>query len=362
MEEIRIPPSAPQAEMALIASLLQDPTAFDRVAGHVRASDFYRLDTRSLFAVIATLAEAGKPFDAVVVAEAISAAGKLDDVGGKAGYYAIVSTAAIPENAKSYAKLIAEASKRRALIAAALSAIEAAHTRPMTQEDGEDLAAEMANAADEIIRNRESGGFQPARSLLGKVIEAIENRVNGQRRAVVPTGLYDLDHALSGGFEPSQLIILAARPGMGKSALAGQIASHVAEKTGPVAFFSLEMAGDGLMERLLANESRIKLASIRNDSAEIAEDEWPQLTSTVNRLADLPLYFNDCPRLTLTGLRSYCRRLKREHGNLALVVIDYLQLMTPEGRSENKTQEIATLTRGLKLNAINLSKILIIIT
>jgi replicative DNA helicase len=354
MESPRTPPAAPQAEAALISALLQAPSVFDRISRLVRAPDFYRLDTRELFATIAALAEAGKPFDAVVVAEAIASAGKLDAIGGKAGYLAIAQTPATPENARGYARLITEASRRRALIAAALSAIEAAHTRPMTEDDSDDIAAEMANAADEIIRHDEYGGFQPTRGLLGKVIEGIEQRFNGQRRPVVPTGLHDLDHALSGGFEPSQLIILAARPGMGKSALAAQIAAHVAANTGPVGYFSLEMAGDGLMERLIANESRIKLASIRSDSADLEQEEWPRLTSAVNRLVDTPLFLNDCPRLTMTGLMSDCRRLKRDHGNLALVCIDYLGLMTPEGRAENKTQEIATLTRGLKLASMEL--------
>lgn len=353
MDTLRTPPAAPQAEAALISALLQDPSAYDRVNTHVRAKDFYRLDCRELFATIARLAEASKPFDVAVVAEAISTAGKLDAVGGKAGFFAIAQTPAAPENARSYAKLIREAAMRRALIAAAAAAIEAAHTRPMTEEDSADLAAEMANAADQIINTHEEG-FQPVRGLLGKVVEGMERRFQGQRRPVVPTGLAELDYALSGGLEPSQLIILAARPGMGKSALAAQIACHVAEHVGPVGFFSLEMSGLGLAERLLANQSRVKLSSIRSDSTEIANEEWPQLTSAVNRLADIPLYLSDCPRMTITGLRSFCRRLKREHGNLSLVVVDYLGLMTPEGRAENKVQEIAALSRGLKLAAMEL--------
>jgi len=354
MDEIlRTPPAAPQAEAALIAALLLDPTALDLVADRVAPADFYRRDCRAIYARVLDLADAGAPFDVVALAEALESAGDIETVGGLPGLGRLAGAASTSANSRHYADLIASAAASRRLIAAASQAIEGAHTEPP-----EAVIGALAAALDQITQGRAPGGFRAAREIMGQVIEAVERRFNGEQRPTVPLGLADLDHALGGGLEAGQLALLAARPAMGKSALAAQAARHAAAHVGPVAYFSLEMDGASIMERLLSAQARIKYHHIRTDSHKIGirdEGEWPRLVAATASLAELPLHIADRPGLTLTRLRSECRRLKREAGALALIVLDYIGLMSPEGRSENKVQEVAALSRGLKLIATELS-------
>lgn len=349
MEATRTPPNASTAEAALIAGLLLDPSAFDLVSDRVASGDFYRRDTRTAFAAIRALADAGKPFDVVAVGETLEAAGELDAVGGLPGLGALATASGSSASAPHYADLIASAAASRRLISAASRAIEDAHNRPP-----EEAVATLAAELDLINQGRAPGGFKPAKELLGEVICGIERRFQGEQRQSVPFGLYDLDHALGGGIEPGQLCLLAARPAMGKSALSAQAALHAASKSGPVAYFALEMDGVNIFERLLSAEARIKYRTIR-EPQHMDEYEWPLLTSAVSRMADLPLHISDRPGLTLTRLKAECRRLKREAGGLALIVVDYLGLMSPEGRTENQVQAVAALSRGLKLVAMELS-------
>lgn len=350
MDSPRTPPQASAAEGALIAGLLLDPAALDRVAERVAAADFYRRDARTTFAAIAALAAAGKPFDVVAVGEALEAAGELEAVGGLPGLGTLAQAAGSSASAAHYADLIASAAASRRLISAASRAMEAAYAEPP-----EAVAATLAGELDAIGQGRAPGGFRCASEILGRVIEAVERRYYGEQRPTVPLGLADLDHALGGGLEAGQLCLLAARPSMGKSALAAQAARHAAAHAGPVAYFSLEMDGQNVMERLLSAQARIRYHHIRADCGKIDEREWPRLSAATARLAELPLHISDRPNLTLTRLRAECRRLKREAGALALIVVDYLGLMSPEGKTDNQVQAIAALSRGLKLAAMELA-------
>lgn len=353
-ETNRIPPAVPEAEAALVVGLMQDPSAWDRVADLVYAQDFYRRDCRAVFTVIEQLAAKNSPFDRVAVAEALSAAKLMDDVGGKAGFIAVVSSSGSSANARHYAELIANSARSRFLISACSKGLDAAYSKPPAE-----VAAELSTQLDNVsIGQSPNGGWKEPNQLLGKLIEEIEGRFSGkQRRSCVPTGLVDLNNALGGGFEAGQLVILAARPSMGKSALAVGIARHAAEVSGPVAFFSLEMPGASIWERLLAAQSRISLHKVRTDSDQIGtpdEGDWPRLVGAVSILSKTKLFVDDTASLTLTALKARARRLKREHGSLAMIVLDYLQLLTPEGRSENRTQEVSTMTRQLKILAMEM--------
>ena len=350
MDELRTPPAAPEAEAALCAALMLDPQVWERVAHtQLTPADFYTRPARACFRAIARLAEESRPFDAVSVAESLTPA-ELEDCGGKPGFVALATAAGTSVNAWHYTRLISNASERRALIAAATQAAERAYT-----EDAAEVTPDLANALDRITAGRGLCGYQDARSLLGKVVEGIERRFEGQPRACVATGLADLDHILGGGFGPGELIILGARPSQGKTALALGIARHVAEHVGPALAFSLEMPGDSLWERIVASESRISLHKVRTATSKIDDGEWPSLSAAISRLTELPLFVSDQPSMTISGIKALARRLKREQGNLSLIVLDYLQLLTPEGRAESRNMEVSLMSRQLKILAMELA-------
>lgn len=352
--EVRTPPAAPEAESALVVGLMADPSAWDRIADVVYAQDFYRRDCRAIFTVIEQLAAKNAPFDRVAVAEALSAGKLLDEVGGKAGFMAVVTSSGSSANARHYAELIANTARSRGLIAACAKGMESAYSL-----SPDEVAAELAAQLDNVsLGHAPEGGWKGPKPLLHKLIVEIEGRLAGtHRRECIPTGLKDLNKALGGGFESGQLVILAARPAMGKSSLAVGIAYQAAASAGPVAFFSLEMPGSSVWERLLSAKASIPLHKVRTDSDQIGlpdPDDWSRLNTSVNLMAEVPLYVDDTATLTMTALKARARRLKREHGSLSMIVLDYLQLLTPEGRSENRTQEVSTMTRQLKILAMEM--------
>jgi len=349
MDTTPLPPNAAEAESALIAIVLQIPSALDDVADLVTTRDFYRLDTRRCFEAISHLAEKGHPFDVVALADALDTAGTLADVGGLPGLGRLAASAGSAENIAHYAGMIASKARSRALMAAASRTLASARTEPP-----EAVSAALGASIDAIMAGRDPGGFRAARDALREAFEGIEARWQGRPRRTVATGLSDLDHALGGGLEPGQLAILAARPSMGKSALAAQAAAHAAKVAGPVAYFSLEMNGAAIMERLMSARTGISYSRLRVNTSRMEDHEWPKLSAAAAHLAQLPLHLSDRPGLTMTRLRADCRRLKREAGSLALVVVDYLGLMESEGRHDNRVNEVSALTRGLKLAAMEL--------
>jgi replicative DNA helicase len=327
-----------------------DPEAWERVASaQLTPADFYTRPARACFKAITRLAEASAPFDAVSVAEALTPA-ELEECGGKPGFFALATAAGTSANAKHYARLIADTSQRRALIAAATQAAERAYT-----EDAAEVAPDLASALDAITQGRGLAGYMDARFLLGRVVEGLERRHNGEARACVATGLADLDHILGGGFGPGEMVILGARPSQGKTALALGIARHVAERVGPVLAFSLEMPGDSLWERIVASESRVSLHKVRTATGKIDEGEWPRLSAAIARLTEIPLFVSDQPAMSLSGIKALARRLKREQGALSLIVLDYLQLLSPEGRAESRNMELSQMSRQLKILAMELA-------
>lgn len=354
MDELRTPPSAPAAESALVAALMLDPEAWDSVSSrNLSPADFYTRPARTCFKVISRLADSSAPFDVVSVAEALTPA-ELEDVGEKSGFFALATAVGSPANARHYAKLVKDASRRRALIAAASAAIERAYAAVNEDDDKDNLSA-LIGAVDGITQGRGGGGFQSARQLLGRVIEGMERRVAGQPRPCVSTGLTDLDEILGGGFGPGELVILGARPSQGKTALALGIAQHVARHTGPVASFSLEMPGDSFWERIISAESRVALHKVRTDTKAIENyNEWPRLSAVIQDMTQLPLFVDDTPDISVSMIAARARRLKREQGRLSLVILDYLQLLSPEGKAESRNIEVAQMSRRLKIMSMEL--------
>ncbi len=346
-ERLRIPPHSNQAEQSLLGGLMLDNQTWDSVADKVGEGDFYRREHRLIFGAIRDLAAREQPFDVVTLAEMLERTGQLEDAGGLPYLGVIATGTPSAANVKAYAKIVRERSVLRQLISVGTGISDIAFNT-----EGREVAELLDEAERRVFEiaeqeQRGGGGFQSLRGLLGRAVERIE--ILFQRNEPItglPTGFADFDEMTS-GLQPSDLIIVAGRPSMGKTSFAMNLAENVAlEVKRPVAIFSMEMPGDALAMRMMSSLGRIDQHRVRTGKLE--EDEWPRLTSAVNMLADAPVYIDDTPALSPTEVRARARRLKREHGDLALIVLDYLQLMQVPGNSENRATEISAISRSLK--------------
>ena len=346
-DALRVPPHSLQAEQSLLGGLMLDNQTWDSVADKVNHGDFYRREHRLIFAAVRDLAARDQPFDVVTLAEWLERTGQLEDAGGLPYLGVIATGTPSAANVKAYAKIVRERSVLRQLISVGTGISDIAFNT-----EGREVAELLDEAERRVFEiaeqeQRGGGGFQPLRSLLGKAVERIE--ILFQRNEPItglPTGFADFDEMTS-GLQPSDLIIVAGRPSMGKTSFAMNLAENVALAVKrPVAIFSMEMPGDALAMRMMSSLGRIDQHRVRTGKLE--EDEWPRLTSAVNMLADAPMYIDDTPALSPTEVRARARRLKREHGDLALIVLDYLQLMQVPGNSENRATEISAISRALK--------------
>jgi replicative DNA helicase len=324
-----------------------DNQTWDSVADKVGEGDFYRREHRLIFGAIRDLAARDQPFDVVTLAEMLERTGQLEDAGGLPYLGVIATGTPSAANVKAYAKIVRERSVLRQLISVGTGISDIAFNT-----EGREVAELLDEAERRVFEiaeqeQRGGGGFQSLRGLLGRAVERIE--ILFQRNEPItglPTGFADFDEMTS-GLQPSDLIIVAGRPSMGKTSFAMNLAENVAlEVKRPVAIFSMEMPGDALAMRMMSSLGRIDQHRVRTGKLE--EDEWPRLTSAVNMLADAPVYIDDTPALSPTEVRARARRLKREHGDLALIVLDYLQLMQVPGNSENRATEISAISRSLK--------------
>jgi replicative DNA helicase len=331
-----------------------DNQTWDNVADKVAEADFYRREHRLIFAALQRLAEDEQPFDVVTLAEILERSGGLEDAGGLPYLGAIANETPSAANVKAYAKIVREHSVQRQLISVG-TAISDMAFGPEGREAA-DLLDEAERRVFEIAEQaaRGGGGFQPLKALLGKAVNRIE--LLFQRNEPItglPSGFTDFDRKTS-GLQPSDLIVIAGRPSMGKTAFAMNIAENVAiEAKQPVALFSMEMPGEALAMRMMSSLGRIDQHRVRTGTLE--DDEWPRLTSSVNMLAQAPMFIDDTPALTPTEVRARARRLKRELGALGLIVIDYLQLMQAPGIGENRATEISAISRSLKALAKELA-------
>jgi len=343
---IKVPPQSVEAEQSVLGGLLLDNQSWDRIADILTADDFYRREHRLIFSAIATLCEESSPADVVTVSEWLERSGELEHAGGLAYLGSLANNTPSAANIVAYAAIVRENSVMRELVRAAGEIGSAAYT-PEGRSANELLDFAEKRIMDISEKGHRRGDFQPLNTLLSKAVDRIDTLFRSKSSITgVATGYTDLDEMTS-GLQPSDLVIIAGRPSMGKTSLAMNIAENAAvgHKI-PVAVFSMEMPGTQLALRMMASLGRINAHRVR--TGKLDDDDWPRLTSAVSLLNEAPIFIDDSPGLTPMELRARARRLKRENG-LGMIIVDYLQLMqSTERNEENRATEISNITRALK--------------
>ncbi len=354
---IRVPPHSTESEQSLLGGLLiGGEAAWDRIADVVSEADFYRDDHRRIFGHIRRLAETGKPVDVVTVADAIEQANLADQTGGLAYLGEIANATPSAANIRGYAQAVAEKARLRALLIVA-GEIEAlawqAVAVPARDRIDQAIGKLMALAEHGAVRDEP----RSMTAVLGKVVERIEDRMNrGGGTSGLPTGFADVDHLLD-GLKPGDLIIIAGRPSMGKSAFALNIAENVATAGTPTLIFSLEMSDEQLAQRSLSSLGSIETTKLA--AGRMSDEDWERVSAALGRLHEAPLIIDQSASLGVAQMHARARRQKRK-GGLGLVVIDYLQLMT--GQGQNRNEELSAITRSLKLMARDLKVPVIVLS
>jgi replicative DNA helicase len=349
---LKVPPHSVEAEQSLLGALLLDNQAFDRVADLVAGEDFYRDDHRRIWRHIARLIEAGRPADVVTVAESIEASEDKDKAGGAAYLAVLAQNTPSAINIRRYAELVRERSVQRRLAHIATEIAETA-----LSPAGKDVGQLLDEAESKIFQIAESGarkdqGLLEIKPVLARVFERIDHLYhhdNGSDVTGVPTGYVKLDQMTS-GLQGGDLVIVAGRPSMGKTALALNIAEHVAVDNGlPVAVFSMEMSASQVATRMLGSIARIDQHKMR--TGRLTDGEWSNLTEAIGKLHETPIFIDEGGALTSLEVRARARRLKRQFSKLGVIVIDYLQLMAASNQGENRATEISEISRSLKAMA-----------
>jgi replicative DNA helicase len=347
---LKLPPHSVEAEQSVLGGLLLENSAWERVADLINEQDFYRADHRAIWRHTQQLISENRPADVVTVAEVLESHNRLEEVGGLVYLAALAQNTPSAANIRHYAEIVRERSVLRRLVEVGAEIAESAYS-PLGRS-----AAEILDAAEaKVFDIKEAGaralqGFQPLQPLLVEVVNRIDelySRDNPSDVTGVATGFADLDMRTS-GLQPGDLIIVAGRPSMGKTAFSLNIAENVALNGGlPVAVFSMEMGANQLVMRMLGSVGKLDQHKLR--TGKIAEDDWPRLTHALGRLNEAPVFIDESPGLTVMDLRARARRLARQSaGKLGLIVIDYLQLMSGSGSGENRATEISEISRALK--------------
>ena len=349
---LKVPPHSVEAEQSLLGGLLLDNQAFDRIADLISAGDFYRDDHRRVWRHVAKLIEAGRPADVVTVSESIEASEDRDKTGGAAYLGALAQNTPSALNIRRYAELVRERSVQRRLAQVATEIAEGA-----LSPGGKEVGQLLDEAETRILEIGEAGarhgvGLEEIKPVLARVLERIDylyHRDNPSDVTGVPTGFNDLD-SKTAGLQPGELVIIAGRPSMGKTALALNIAEHVALHTlMPVAIFSMEMSGAQLATRMLGSIARVDQHKMR--TGRLSDQEWHELSEAMGKLHDAPIFIDETAALNALEVRTRARRLWRQFGGkLGLVVVDYLQLMSAINLrgGENRATEISEISRSLK--------------
>lgn len=342
----RTPPQDLHAEQSVLGAMMLSKDAIADVVEQVREDDFYRPAHGTIYAAIIDLYGKGEPADAVTVASELTRSGDLTRVGGAPYLHTLVSLVPTAANASYYARIVKERAILRRLVEAGTRIVQMGYSGEGEVDDVVDRAqAEVY----EVTERRTSEDYLPLRELMDGAlteIEAISNR--GGHMVGVPTGFADLD-SLTNGLHPGQLIILAARPALGKSTLALDVARAASIKNNLTSvIFSLEMSRNEIIMRLLSAEAQVALHHMRSGS--MSDNDWTKLAAKMGTVSEAPLFIDDSPNLTMMEIRAKCRRLKQRH-DLRLVVVDYMQLMTSGKRVESRQQEVSEFSRSLKLLA-----------
>ena len=346
-----LPPQDLDAEQSVLGAMMLNENAVDVVTEIVRPNDFYRESHAVVYTAIQSLYGKNAPVDAITVGDELATLGKLEDVGGPPFIHALVDATQAVANVRRYAEIVHDLAVIRRLIGAGMEIAQLGYERQGT-------ASELVDRAETIVfdvaQGRTQEGLTPIKGLLIEEFSRIEKLAeSGGDVTGVPSGLKGLDRVLS-GFQASNLIILAARPGMGKTSLALGIARHVGvEAKLPVAIFSLEMSRHEVTQRLMCAEGLVDSQSLRN-SKTMRQEDWGRLVAACDRLSRAPIYIDDTAGINVMEIRSKARRLKSVEKGLSLVIVDYLQLMQGATASESRVQEISHISRSLKLLARDL--------
>ncbi len=353
-DQLRVPPHSIQAEQSVLGGLMLDNQSWDHVADRVSEGDFYRREHQLIFRAIEVLADQQRPFDVITLSEELGRHGQLESAGGLAYLGGLAKDTPSAANIRAYADIVRERSVMRQLIRVGTDIADSGF-RPEGRDSSELLDAAESRVFEIAEQGAKGkGGFEGIKSLLTKAVDKIETLfAQDQPITGLSTGFADLDKMTS-GLQPADLVIVAGRPSMGKTTFAMNVAENVALLSGkPVAVFSMEMPGEALAMRMMSSLGRINQTRVRTGKLE--DDEWPRLTSAVSMLAETKFYIDDTPALSPLEVRARARRLMREHGELGLIMLDYLQLMQVPGMSDNRTNEISTISRSLKALAKELN-------
>ncbi|HLR13584.1 MAG TPA: replicative DNA helicase [Burkholderiaceae bacterium] len=349
LDYLRVPPHSIEAEQSVLGGLLLDNAAWDRITDILTEDDFYRFDHRIIWQHISRLVTLARPADVVTVHESLTLAGKSDEVGGLAYLNALAHNTPSAANIRRYAEIVRERSMLRRLVTVA-DEIASAAFNPQGKEARElldEAESRVFKIAEEGARG--SAGFQDIQPLLAQVVERIDelyHREGDSDVTGVPTGFTDLDRMTS-GLQPGDLVVVAGRPSMGKTSLAMNIGEYVAIDQGlPVAVFSMEMGAVQLAMRMVGSVGMLDQHRMR--TGKLSSDDWPRLTSAVQRVQEAQIYIDETPGLSVTQVRTRARRLARQCGKLGLIIIDYMQLMSASTPGENRATEISEISRSLK--------------
>ncbi|HUC34486.1 MAG TPA: replicative DNA helicase [Gaiellaceae bacterium] len=352
LEDALVPPQNRDAEESVLGAMMLSPGAIAAVS-EILTSDgreFYRESHAKIYRAALGLYAKGEPVDAITLADELDERGELENVGGKLRIHELASLAPTTANAHHYAQIVRETATLRGLIRAGGEIAQLGWDRP-----GE--TTELVDQAEQIVfdlsQQRTRGEFSHIEELLKESFERITALYeSGADVTGVPSGFRDIDRITS-GFQEGNLVIVAARPSMGKSALGLCMAANLGVRKGvPVALFTLEMSKSEVTQRLMCSEAKVESQRLR--TGKLAADDWPRLTAACDKLAKAPIYVDDTGSITMMEIRSKARRLKQKHPELGLIIVDYLQLMTSGTNAENRVQEVSQISRSLKVLARDL--------
>ncbi|MBN9407970.1 MAG: replicative DNA helicase [Burkholderiales bacterium] len=352
VSQLRVPPHSIEAESSVLGGLLLDNEAWDRVGDMLQEGDFYRYEHKLIFTAIGALVNASRPADVITVFEQLQTQGKAEEVGGLTYLNALAQYVPSAGNIRRYAEIVRDRSILRKLVSASDEIATAAFNPQGKAVDDILDAAEQKifNIGEEGSRNKQ--GFHAMESLVVELLDRVTEMADNPNDITgIRTGFYEFDKMTS-GLQPGDMIVLAARPSMGKTSLAINIAENVAINEGlPVAVFSMEMGAAQLAVRIVGSIGRIDQGHLR--TGRLTDDEWPRLTEAIEKLRNVSLHIDETPGLSTSELRANARRLARQYGKLGLIVVDYLQLMSTSSsmNDENRATAVGEISRGLKMLA-----------
>jgi replicative DNA helicase len=341
----RLPPQDLEAEQSVLGAMLLSENAVAECSEVLRPEDFYRTSNAEIYRAVLDLVTQSEPIDQLTVCDQLAARGKLEEVGGRPVIFGLTDAVPVAANARRYAEIVRANSMLRGLIRAGNKIAQLGFDRPGPVEE---LLDQAEQEVYELTRHEAKQDFSVIQDLLHQAFERIaELSADSNGVTGVATGFREIDK-LTSGLQPSNLVILAARPSMGKTSLALNIAEHVAvQLRKPVALFSLEMSKAEITQRIMCSVANVDASRLRN--GQLSNDDWSKVTGAVDTLMDAPLYIDDSGMVTAMEIRAKSRRLAAKAGGIGLVVVDYIQLMSAAGSAENRVQEVSQISRALKV-------------